>query len=93
MKIEWDEAKNRTNIAKHGLDFVDAAQVFEGPVLERLDTRFDYDEDRWIAVGLSHGILCVALVYTERSSDAIRIISFRKADRYEREAYFKTFPN
>jgi uncharacterized protein len=93
MKTEWDEAKNRENIAKHGLDFIDAAKIFESPVLERLDNRFDYGEDRWIAVGLSHGMLCVVLVYTERNSHAIRIISFRKADRYERKAYFKIFPN
>lgn len=91
MKFEWDDVKNQENIAKHGLDFVDASQVFESPVLERLDDRFDYDEDRWIAVGLSRGVLCVVLVYTERSSNTIRIISFRKADRYERQAYFKIF--
>lgn len=93
MKFEWNEVKNRVNIAKHGLDFADAEQVFEGPLLERLDSRFDYGEDRWIAVGLSHGVLCVVLAYTERSGNTIRIISFRKADRYEREAYFKIFPN
>ena len=31
MKYEWDEAKNRTNVAKHGLSFEDAEQVFAGP--------------------------------------------------------------
>jgi hypothetical protein len=31
MKYEWDEAKNRKNIAKHGLSFEDAEQVFSGP--------------------------------------------------------------
>ena len=46
MEIEWDEAKNRENIAKHGLDFLDASQVFESPVLERIDNRFDYGEER-----------------------------------------------
>ena len=33
MKYEWDEAKNRKNIAKHGLSFEDAEQVFSGPGL------------------------------------------------------------
>ena len=31
MKYEWDEAKNRKNVAKHGLSFEDAEQVFSGP--------------------------------------------------------------
>jgi uncharacterized DUF497 family protein len=31
MKYEWDEAKNRSNFAKHGLSFQDAEQVFSGP--------------------------------------------------------------
>lgn len=93
MKFEWDEAKNRENFVKHGLDFADAPKVFESPVLERLDDRFDYGEDRWIAIGLSNNILCVALVYTEKSSNTIRIISFRKADSYEKQAYFNTFTN
>jgi uncharacterized DUF497 family protein len=30
MKYEWDEAKNRKNLSKHGLSFEDAAQVFPG---------------------------------------------------------------
>lgn len=93
MKFEWDEAKNLDNIAKHGLDFADAPEVFNGPVLERLDTRFDYGEERWIAIGLARNVLCVALIFTERTSDVIRIISFRKADKYEREAYYKTLAN
>jgi len=93
MKFEWDDAKNRENIAKHGLDFNDAPEVFNSPIVERLDIRFEYSEERWIALGLSHLVLCVAVVYTERASNTIRIISFRKADKYEREAYYKTFTN
>jgi len=31
MMYEWDEAKNRSNLAKHGLDFADAEQVLTGP--------------------------------------------------------------
>jgi hypothetical protein len=91
MKFEWDEAKNERNIKKHGLDFAEAVEVFNGPILERLDDSADYGEERWVAVGLLHGIVCVVLVYTEPDRETIRIISFRKADRYEREAYFETF--
>jgi uncharacterized protein len=91
MKFIWDEIKNETNIRKHGLDFADAHEVFDGPVLEKLDDRFDYGEERWIAMGLLHGILCVVVVYAEPGNETRRIISFRKGDRYEREVYFKIF--
>jgi uncharacterized protein len=40
MKYEWDEAKNRKNIAKHGLSFEDAEQVFSGPCVTFEDDRF-----------------------------------------------------
>lgn len=93
MKFEWDEIKNRENIAKHGFDFADAHQVFDNPVVERLDNRFVYNEERWIAVGVLRDVVCVVLVYTERPHQTFRIISFRKADRNEREAYYKALPN
>jgi uncharacterized protein len=91
MKYAWDEVKNELNIRKHGLDFADVHEVFDGPVVEKLDERFDYGEERWIAIGLLRGILCVVVVYTEPRKGILRIISFRKGDRYEREKYFNAF--
>jgi uncharacterized DUF497 family protein len=41
MKYEWDKAKRRINFAKHGLDFEDAEQVFNGPCVTFEDNRFD----------------------------------------------------
>jgi hypothetical protein len=41
MEVEWDEQKRHTNIAKHGVDFVAAARVFDGPILEVEDRRRD----------------------------------------------------
>ncbi len=57
MQFEWDEAKRRANIIKHGVDFVDAPEMFTGlnPMLVKLDTREDYQEDRFIGVGYSKG--------------------------------------
>jgi uncharacterized protein len=46
MEFEWDEAKNRQNIAKHGIDFADARRIFDKPVLLRPDDRKDYGENR-----------------------------------------------
>ncbi len=55
MQFEWDEAKNQINIRKHGIDFQDAIDVFNHPVLTSLDTREDYGEDRVDRIGLDGG--------------------------------------
>ena len=39
MELEWDERKRRTNLAKHGIDFEVARQIFEGRFIEREDRR------------------------------------------------------
>ena len=88
MKFEWDDAKNRSNIRKHGFDFADAPEVFRGPLLARPDRREDYGEERWIAMGLlKHRV--VVLAFAQQAEDVMRIISLRKADRNEREAFEK----
>ena len=45
MKYEWDEAKNRKNLAKHGLSFEDAGEVFSGPCVTFDDDRFEYGKN------------------------------------------------
>ncbi len=86
MEFEWDERKNRANIRKHGFDFADAWEAFQGPMLVRPDTREEYGEDRWLGVGMLRGRV-VFLVFTERGPDTVRIISMRKADQDERTQY------
>ena len=63
MKFEWDDAKNRENIAKHGLDFNDAPEVFNSPIVERLDIRFEYSEERWIALGLFTPLILLRILF------------------------------
>ena len=87
MAFEWDARKNAVNLAKHGIDFAGASRMFEGPVLERLDDRKDYGETRIAAVGVVEGRE-LFVVYTMRGENR-RIISARKANRHEREAYRK----
>jgi uncharacterized DUF497 family protein len=84
--FEWDDEKNRMNIRKHGLDFADAAEIFELPMLIALDDRADHGEDRWIGIGVLRTRV-VVVVFTERGEDTIRIISLRKALTYERIRY------
>lgn len=85
MRLEWDEAKRLTNLAKHGLDFADVAEVFNSEIVEFEDVREDYEELRFRAYGLLKGIV-VQIVYTPRN-EGVRIISFRKATDYETEQY------
>lgn len=65
MKLEWDEAKNYRNVHKHGLDFDDAWEIFEGPLLLEVDRRADYGEVRWTGIGLL-GNRIVVVTFTER---------------------------
>ena len=83
--FEWDPAKNKANILKHAVDFSEAVRIFEGPVLERIDDRRDYGEDRHTAIGEVAGRE-IFVVYTVRAGNR-RIISARKANRDERKAY------
>ncbi|MBL8188241.1 MAG: BrnT family toxin [Acidobacteria bacterium] len=86
MVFGWDENKNRTNIAKHRIDFADVLQMFDGPMQVEPDTREDYGEDRWVGIGLLRNIVAV-VVFAEPSTDTIRIISARKANKYERTKF------
>jgi uncharacterized DUF497 family protein len=87
MRFEWDEAKYRSNLQRHGFDFVDAKRIFAGDVLTLLDDRFDYDEIRFLTLGMLDGRL-VAVAHTE-TDDVTRIISLRKASKNEEEIYYK----
>jgi uncharacterized DUF497 family protein len=87
MEFEWDENKRHANIRKHGIDFIDAAKLFDGVTLTVPDDRFDYAEKRFVTFGLLQGVV-IAIVHTE-DKKAIRIISARKATKYEEQTYFK----
>ncbi|MEM7593455.1 MAG: BrnT family toxin [Cyanobacteria bacterium P01_A01_bin.83] len=92
MRFEWDENKNRSNIAKHGIDFEQAKTIFEDPnLLTYEDTRFNYGEVREISIGqllltTQQKIIIALVVYTDRDG-IIRLISARKASKQERKAY------
>lgn len=94
IQFEWDEAKNRANQRKHGIDFETAARVFSDPDLVLIQDRVDETgEQRWLALGQAAGIglLIVVHVYREaqRGEEIIRIISARKAGQNEGRRYFQ----
>lgn len=87
MDFTWSHWKRTVNLERHGLDFIDAPQVFDGLTLTYEDDRFRYHEQRFVTLGLLRDIP-VSIVHTETEHD-IRIISFRKATRGEARAYFR----
>lgn len=87
MEFVWDETKRLGNLRKHGIDFIDVPEVFDGDTVTVEDDRYSYGEQRFITFGLLQGRI-IAVVYTERS-DCIRIISARKATKYEQRTYFE----
>lgn len=96
MRFDWDPRKSDRNLADRGFDFAFATLIFDGPTLERVDTREDYGEARLVAVGLADGIP-LTVVYTDRGAAgagaaARRIISARLSNRRERQAYLQAFP-
>jgi len=86
MEFEWDDQKRLSNLGKHGLDFRGVEEVFRGPVLARPDSRHEYGEERWQGIGQLRGRV-VVMVWTMRPPDRIRIISLRKAVKYERDTF------
>jgi len=88
LEFEWDEAKARINLTKHGVSFLTAAAIFENERLERIDDRENYDELRWIALGRVDNEV-YRVVFTWRSENLIRLISAQKASRDEREIYYR----
>jgi uncharacterized protein len=71
------------------MDFVDAKDVFPGATFTFEDDRLSYGEQRFITIGLLRDVV-VVIAHTERN-DEIRIISMRKATKYEQKIYFQGF--
>ena len=84
---EWDEAKREANLVKHGVDFMDALEVFADPLrVERVNRRREYAEERREVVGMVRDQM-LFVVYTLRG-EVRRLISARRASRNERRAYY-----
>lgn len=89
MRFEWDEEKNRRNLAKHKISFETASLVFDAPQPLSILDRVVEGEERWQTLGMVIGlVLCVAHTYRDEATDeVIRLISARKATAHERLAY------
>lgn len=82
IKFEWDEAKAKSNIEKHGVSFDEARSVFYD------DSHSSIGNDRFIMLGLSSFLNVLTVCHCERNDgNTIRIISARKATKNERKHY------
>ncbi|MFZ0308828.1 MAG: BrnT family toxin [Candidatus Sulfotelmatobacter sp.] len=89
LEFEWDKAKAKANFRRHGVSFDLAKTVFKDPfAIERLDDREQYDEERFVIIGVAEGKIVLFVAYTERQ-ERIRIISARRATQYEQDDYFR----
>ncbi len=88
-QFSWDEDKERSNRRKHGVSFDEAVTVFRDThAQDYFDSTYSDDEDRFLLVGMSSGlrVLLICHCYLQDSS-TIRIISARKANGQETQAY------
>lgn len=85
MEISFDPIKRDLTLADRGLDFADAVRVFDGPVFEFEDDRFDYPERRFVTIGLLDD-RSIVIVWAE-ADDGRRVISMRKANEREQQRY------
>lgn len=86
MLFEWDDEKNKSNLKKHGIRFDEAALIFQGLTLSKIDNRFDYGEIREITLGRLPNLTVLMVTHTDRQG-VTRIISARSANRAERKKY------
>jgi uncharacterized DUF497 family protein len=91
MSFEWNDEKNRENLAKHGIDLDTAELVFADHLaLTQRDVLHDDDEERYITLGAIGTGAIVFVVHTsiERDGeDVIRLIPARSATGREKQAY------
>jgi uncharacterized DUF497 family protein len=82
MKFTWSAEKNRSNLRRHGITFQDATRIFDGPTVEAVDDRFDYEETRIYAIGVVNGVE-ITVIYTDRANEERPLISAWRSEPHE----------
>lgn len=76
FSFEFDEQKSRINLEKHGIDFVQAQELWSDPYLLEIQAK-TVDEARFMVIGRIKGKHWSAVI-THRSTN-IRVISVRRS--------------
>ncbi|MCL2298377.1 MAG: BrnT family toxin [Proteobacteria bacterium] len=87
MNYEWDEKKRAANLAKHGVDFMDASVALQDPANMTIEDPDAVGEERWVTLGMDWALRVLVVIWTERADGCIRIISARKASPAESRRY------
>lgn len=87
MQFEFDPAKSKINLAKHGIDFVEAQNLWQDPDRLEIPARTQ-DQPRFVLIAVADQKLWAA-IFTCRN-DRIRLISVRRARKEERELYYES---
>jgi len=90
VAFEWDDEKAASNLAKHGVSFELAKEVWNDPFHVILPDRIEGGEQRWHALGLVGPVVVLVVVHSypdPGDEDRTRIISARKATKQERHRY------
>ena len=88
MEFEWDKAKAKANLAKHGVSFELAKLIWDDPLAVVVPDRLENGEQRWHAIGLVGTVVVLMAVHSyPGGGDRVRIIGARKATRHERHRY------
>ena len=88
--MSFDPAKRTANLQRHQIDLAECESVFDEPMLTREDASQNYGEQRLVSLASLTGKI-VVLVWADRE-DGPRLISCREAEKYEKQAYFRAFP-
>ncbi len=92
LAFEWDHAKDVANQRKHGVAFKEASTVFGDPLAWfQPDDQHSQDEERFLLLGRSSANRLLAVLFTDRGADLIRVISARPATPRERRKYEEDF--
>lgn len=83
-EFEFDDNKSRANLAKHGIDFEAAQELWQDPDLLEIQAKTE-GESRFLIVGRI-GAKHWSAVVTYRE-ERIRLISVRRARKREVELY------
>ncbi len=91
LRFEWDTAKAKTNVSKHGISFEEAKSVFyDDAAIEFYDDEHSDWEDRFLMLGFSAKRRILLICHCYRENDhVIRIISARKATKQEASNYHR----
>jgi uncharacterized DUF497 family protein len=84
MSFDFDPRKNQSNLAKHGIDFVDAQRLWDDPDLLEIPAKTE-DEPRWLVIGRVDGKRWSAVITIR--DHVIRIVSVRRSRSEEVALY------